>query len=250
MAGRDVGWIVSRQSAMPASASGAGLAFPANDWSFAAHDVEAAARVARGASWTAVVTSGFNLGSSDAIDFDAVARLGALAEAVGAAWIGDEIAWNGIDDRVWRAPLPLPRTHRVATHVAERCRVVGDVLGRELLLGNVARAGRFPDPTELDEADFLLATAEAAGCGLTLDLAALRTTAASDGVPADGLLARLPAAMVRALLLRGVPAAGDAEWRALLAAAADRFPAAPLLADPAALAGWPEPLASPAGGGR
>jgi uncharacterized protein (UPF0276 family) len=249
MPGRDLGWIVSRPPAPSPGASAAGLALPATDWSCHGRDVEAAAHLARSASWTAVVSAGLNLGSSDAIDFETVARVGSLAEAVGAAWIGDEIAWNGVDDQTWRAPLPLPRTHRVATHVAERLRVVRDVLGRELILGNTARAGRFPAPAELDEADFLLATAEAAGCGLVLDLAALRITAASDGVDVDALLARLPPAMVGALLLRG-PMPGGPEWRALLASAAVRFSAAPLLAEPAALVAWPEALAAAAGGGR
>ncbi len=110
-----------------------------------------------------------NIGSTDALDATYLAGLADLAEALGPAWVSDHLCWTGIGGHNSHDLLPLPYTEASLTHVVDRVRRVQDVLGRPLVLENPSSYVTFRAST-MPEWVFLARLAEAADCGLLLDV--------------------------------------------------------------------------------
>lgn len=110
-----------------------------------------------------------SIGSCDPLDRDYLRRLRALAEGVGARWVSDHLCWTGVGGVNSHDLLPLPLTEEVLTYVAERVRVVQDILGRPLVLENPSTYLRLRAST-LREPEFLAALVAETGCRLLLDV--------------------------------------------------------------------------------
>jgi uncharacterized protein (UPF0276 family) len=119
----------------------------------------------------AVVMHGVSLsiGSTDPLDFDYLARLRRLADAVGARWVSDHLCWTGVAGLNAHDLLPIPLNEATLAHVVARVRTVQDYLGRPLVLENPSTYVGFADST-LSEWEFLGRLAEEADCGLLLDV--------------------------------------------------------------------------------
>lgn len=110
-----------------------------------------------------------SIGSTDPLNFDYLARLKRLAEAVRARWISDHLCWTGVLGINAHDLLPVPLNEATLRHVVERIRVVQDFLGRPLVLENPSSYVTFASST-LSEWEFLTRMAEEADCGLLLDV--------------------------------------------------------------------------------
>lgn len=110
-----------------------------------------------------------SIGSSDPLDFEYLGKLKTLAREVDARWISDHLCWTGILGRNTHDLLPVPFTEQTLRHVVERVRTVQDVLERPLVLENPSSYVTFEDST-MDEWEFVSRLAEAADCGLLLDV--------------------------------------------------------------------------------
>jgi len=110
-----------------------------------------------------------SIGSSDPLDFDYLARLKRLADAVGARWLSDHLCWTGVLGLNTHDLLPLPLNERSLRHVVERVRVVQEVLERPLVLENPSSYVTFADST-MPEWEFMARMANDADCGLLLDV--------------------------------------------------------------------------------
>jgi uncharacterized protein len=118
-----------------------------------------------------VVLHGLSLsvGSTDPIDFDYLARLKDLADEVQAVWLSDHVCWTAVGGLYTHELVPIPFTVESLAHVVERIRLAQDFLERPLVLENPSSYVQFTQST-MSEAEFLARMAEAADCGLLLDV--------------------------------------------------------------------------------
>ncbi|MGH7194162.1 MAG: MNIO family bufferin maturase, partial [Candidatus Saccharimonadales bacterium] len=110
-----------------------------------------------------------SIGSTDPLNFDYLARLKRLAEAVRPRWISDHLCWTGVLGLNAHDLLPVPLNEATLRHVVERIRVVQDFLERPLVLENPSSYVTFASST-MSEWEFLTRMAEDADCGLLLDV--------------------------------------------------------------------------------
>jgi uncharacterized protein (UPF0276 family) len=110
-----------------------------------------------------------SIGSTDPLDFDYLARLKRLADAVRARWVSDHVCWTGVAGLNAHDLLPILLNEDTLAHVVGRVRTVQDYLERPLVLENPSTYVGFADST-LSEWEFLSRLAEEADCGLLLDV--------------------------------------------------------------------------------
>jgi hypothetical protein len=142
-----------------------------------------------------------SIGSVDPLDAGYLRALKALVDRIEPAWVSDHLAWasyGGADGDLF----PLPYTEEALEHVAERVRMVQDLLGRPILLENPSSYLAFRD-SPLSEWEFLAAVADQADCGILLDVNNMYVTAVNQGFDADDYLAGLPAERIREIHLAG-----------------------------------------------
>ena len=132
-----------------------------------------------------------NLGSVDALDREYIAELKALRDRTGARWVSDHVCFTGVSGRNTHDLLPLPLTEEALRHVAERARVVSELLGAPLVLENPSTYVEFAGAT-LREWEFMAALAEEADAGLLLDVNNVLVSAKNHGFEPETYLAALP----------------------------------------------------------
>ena len=111
-----------------------------------------------------------SIGGTDALNFDYLRRVKALAERIEPAWISDHLCWTGVNGINLHDLLPLPYTEEAVQHVASRVvRTVQDFLDRRILLENVSSYVTYAH-SEMSEWEFLSAVAERADCLILLDI--------------------------------------------------------------------------------
>ncbi|MBE7463814.1 MAG: DUF692 domain-containing protein [Planctomycetes bacterium] len=110
-----------------------------------------------------------SIGSTDPLDRDYLARLKKLADRIGARWVGDHICWTGVAGLNSHDLLPIPTNERSLEHVAERVRIVQDILERPLVLENPSTYVTFASST-LPEQEFIARLCELSDCALLLDV--------------------------------------------------------------------------------
>ncbi len=133
-----------------------------------------------------------SVGSTDAIDFDYLRKVKALADRLRAVWIGDHVCWTGVLGRNTHDLLPLPYTEETLAHVVARIRTIQDVLERPLVLENPSTYLEFA-PSSMPEWEFIARMAEAADCGLLFDVNNVYVSAFNHGFEADAYVDAVPA---------------------------------------------------------
>ena len=97
--------------------------------------------------------------------------------------------------------MPIPFTEEAVRHVATRIRHVQDALGRRIAVENVSY---YAAPFQaMDEAGFVNAVLDEAGCGLLLDVNNVYVNAVNHGYDATGFLRRMPAARIASYHVAG-----------------------------------------------
>ena len=144
-----------------------------------------------------------NVGSADPLDTGVSAtRWHALCERVQPAWVSDHLCWTGVGGSNLHDLLPLPHAEAAVRHVAERVLRVQDRLRRRIALENVSSYARFA-ADEMSEWEFLTAVAEAADCGILLDVNNVFVNACNHGFDARAFLDAIPAERVFQIHLAG-----------------------------------------------
>lgn len=145
---------------------------------------------------------GMNIGGTDALDFDYLARIRSLAKRVEAAWISDHLCFTSCHGHNFHDLLPLPYTSEALAHVAARVQRIQDFFGQPLVVENISAYLRFRESNR-SEAEFLSELVERTGCGLLLDVNNLYVNHVNHGEDIDAYLAALPLAAVREIHLAG-----------------------------------------------
>ena len=143
-----------------------------------------------------------SIGSTDALNIGYLDELRTLADRIQPTWISDHLCWGSHGQRYAHDLLPLPFTDEALAHVVERVQRVQDRLGRRILLENVSSYLAFAHST-MPEWTFLAAIAEAADCGILLDVNNVFVSAVNHGFRAGDYLAGLPAARIGQIHLAG-----------------------------------------------
>jgi uncharacterized protein (UPF0276 family) len=143
-----------------------------------------------------------SIGSTDALNSGYLDELRTLADRIQPAWISDHLCWGSHGQRYAHDLLPLPFTDEALVHVVERVQRVQDRLGRRILLENVSSYLAFAHST-MPEWTFLAAIAEAADCGILLDVNNVFVSAVNHGFRAGDYLAGLPASRIGQIHLAG-----------------------------------------------
>lgn len=132
-----------------------------------------------------------SIGSTDPLDFEYLSKLRALRDRVGARWVSDHLCWTGVAGRSSHDLLPVPYTEEALKHVAERVRIVQDLLEAPLALENPSTYVEFQGAC-LGEAEFLAALASEADCALLLDVNNVFVSAYNHGFDAHAYLDAIP----------------------------------------------------------
>lgn len=145
---------------------------------------------------------GLYVGSAQGVDPQHLAAVRALANELDVPWVSDHLCWGSVDGHFSHDLLPLPYTPAVVRHVAEAVRRVQGELGRPFLLENLSSYVGYAEST-LTEWQFLSEVAEAADCGILLDVNNVYVSALHHGFDPAAYLAALPYERVRQIHIAG-----------------------------------------------
>lgn len=143
-----------------------------------------------------------SIGSADPLDRDYLRALRGLADELQPAWISDHLCWTGILGVNSHDLLPLPLNEATLAHVAERVRMVQDLLGRPLILENPSTYVELEGST-IPEPVFLAELTKTTGCGLLVDVNNVYVSSRNHGWDPEAYLLTLPSDHVVQVHLAG-----------------------------------------------
>jgi len=165
--------------------------------------------VNRLAETTPIVLHGVTLsiGGSDPLDLEYLRDVKRLAAELHAPWVSDHLCWTSLGGHNSHDLLPLPLTEASLRHVTARVAEAQDVLGQRLVLENPSSYLRFRQDS-MPEWEFLARLAEAADCGLLLDVNNVYVSGRNHGFDPEGYIRALPPARIVQLHLAGATDCG------------------------------------------
>lgn len=149
-----------------------------------------------------------NIGSTDPLDMDYLARLRELMRSIEPVWLSDHLCWTGAGGQSSHDLLPLPLTDAVLTHLIDRIDGVQNYLGRPLVLENASTYLAFPGDEYLEQ-DFLNQLSRQSGCKLLLDINNIYVSSRNHGFDANAYLDEIDTQAVVQFHLAGHSDYGD-----------------------------------------
>jgi len=143
-----------------------------------------------------------SIGSARGLDASYLRDLARLAARVQPLWLSDHLCWTGVAGRNLHDLLPLPYNEESIAHVTERIQRVQDRLGRRIAIENVSSYISFAND-DVPEWEFLVAVANAADCGILLDVNNVFVSAHNHGFDPEIYLDAIPAERVFQIHLAG-----------------------------------------------
>ncbi len=151
-----------------------------------------------------IVTHGVSLsiGGLDPLDMDYLRGVRELVKELDAPWFSDHLCYASAFGVQYHDLLPLPFTAEAIDHVVARVRTAQEFVGRPLLLENPSYYVEMPGK-EMSEAEFLVAVATRADCGILLDVNNVYVNATNHGYDARAFIDAMPAERVLQLHIAG-----------------------------------------------
>jgi uncharacterized protein (UPF0276 family) len=143
-----------------------------------------------------------SIGSTDALDYEYLAEVKALAQRIEPAWISDHLCFTGVEGENLHDLLPLPYTEEALRTVVAHVQEVQDILGRQILMENVSSYLTYRQ-SEMTEWQFLSEVAARADCAILLDVNNIYVSSVNHGFDPDEYLNAMPIARVRQFHLAG-----------------------------------------------
>jgi uncharacterized protein (UPF0276 family) len=150
---------------------------------------------------------GLGLGSCAPLDREHVAKLARLVERIEPGFVSEHLSWSRLGARHYNELLPLPRTREALDLVAARVAEAQDILGRRILVENIAAYVTFAE-SAIPEPEFLAELARRTGCGLLLDVNNIYVNACNHGGDPREYIEAVPPAAVEEIHLAGFDAGG------------------------------------------
>jgi hypothetical protein len=118
-----------------------------------------------------LVSHGINLsiGTTDDIDREYIRSIKQLLDSVDSPWWSDHLCFTSQGGVYMHDLLPLPFSKEAVKHVAQRARMVQEMVGRPFLFENISFYMNMPG-MEMTDAQFLSEVLEESDCGLLLDV--------------------------------------------------------------------------------
>jgi uncharacterized protein len=132
-----------------------------------------------------------SIGSTDPLDREYLRQLKHLADRIGTPWVSDHLCWTGVNGTTTHDLLPVPLNELTLRHVAERVRIVQDVLERPLVLENPSTYVEFHAST-MTEWEFLGRLTELTGCALLLDVNNVYVSSVNHGFDPERYVRAIP----------------------------------------------------------
>ena len=145
---------------------------------------------------------GMSIGSADALNYEYLDKIKALADCCEPAWISDHLCHVSARGEYQHDLLPLPYTEEAVRHVAGRIVQIQERLQRRILIENVSCYLDFKH-SAMSEAEFVNAVCEQADCRLLLDVNNLYVNQVNLGTDARDFLETVNVAHVREIHLAG-----------------------------------------------
>src|SRR5882757_8013480 len=108
-------------------------------------------------------------GSADRLNREHLKKLKTLVKRTKTPFLSDHLCWGSVDGNYTHDLLPMPYTFAAAKSTAERIRAVQDYVEVPVIVENVSSYAEF-HLSEMTEWQFLTEVAEAADCGILLDV--------------------------------------------------------------------------------
>lgn len=143
-----------------------------------------------------------SLGGPDPLDGALLEAIEAMRQQVGLAWWSDHLCYSAVDGAQLHDLFPLPSTEEAVEHVAKRVREAQKRVDAPLLIENISYYAQMPGGT-LDDATFVRAAVEQAGCGMLLDVNNVYVNSLNHGFDARAYIDAMPLERVRELHLAG-----------------------------------------------
>lgn len=110
-----------------------------------------------------------SIGSTDQLNVSYLKSLKRLIDKLNPPWWSDHLSFSGHGGVHMNELLPLPFTRETARYVAQRARVLQELMERPFLLENITYYMKLPG-SEMTEAQFISEVLELSDCGLLLDI--------------------------------------------------------------------------------
>lgn len=149
-----------------------------------------------------------NIGSTDPLDMDYLARLRELMQNIEPVWLSDHLCWTGAGGQSSHDLLPLPLTDAVLNHLLDRIDRVQNYLSRPLVLENASTYLAFAGDEYLEQ-DFLNQLSRQSGCRLLLDINNIYVSSRNHGFDANAYLDEIDTQAVVQFHLAGHSDYGD-----------------------------------------
>lgn len=143
-----------------------------------------------------------SIGGTDPLNAEYLTKLKRLADAIDPAMISDHLCFTGVQGKNTHDLLPVPLTGEALEHIAARVRQVQERLGRRLYIENPSSYLEFADST-IPEWEFLTRLAEAADCGLLLDVNNVYVSGVNHGFDAKAYIDAIAADRIGYVHLAG-----------------------------------------------
>ncbi len=149
-----------------------------------------------------------SIGSTDPLDVEHVRRVKQFCDEIGSPWFSDHLCFTMVDHVNLNDLIPLPFTREAVRNVAERVRVVRDILERPFLLENVTYYMTV-SKSEMTEPQFIAEILESADCGLLLDVSNVLLNSKNHGFDPIAFIETIPLERVGQMHLAGFEKQGD-----------------------------------------
>jgi hypothetical protein len=143
-----------------------------------------------------------SIGGPDPLDGEFLSAISGLCRRLGAPLYSDHVCYAGVEGSPVHDLLPLPFSEQALAHVVGRVREAQERVGVPLALENATFYAHMPGGT-MDEAAFLRALIESAGCAMLLDVNNVYVNSRNHGFDPRAFIDRMPLDRVAYLHLAG-----------------------------------------------
>lgn len=142
-----------------------------------------------------------SIGSPDDLDIDFVKRIRHFLDEFGIEIYSEHLSYSKTENAHLYDLLPVPFRKDVIEHIAERIKMVQDILNRPLILENISYYT--PIASEMQEADFINEIIDKSGCKLLLDINNVYVNSFNHRYDAKEFLLKMPLEQVSYIHIAG-----------------------------------------------